>query len=76
MKKRQKSPLDDLKGFREARGENQTKFWSRFGVTQSGGSRYESGRKMPSPLAMLVLSFSNELLDDIVLAELRQIAVK
>ncbi len=26
---------------------NQTAFWSNLGVTQSGGSRYESGRKLP-----------------------------
>ena len=25
-------------------GLNQSQFWSRIGVTQSGGSRYESGR--------------------------------
>jgi DNA-binding transcriptional regulator YiaG len=33
---------------------NQSTFWSRFGVTQSGGSRYESGRSMPRPTSMLV----------------------
>ncbi len=33
---------------------NQSAFWSRFGVTQSGGSRYESGRSMPKPTSMLV----------------------
>jgi DNA-binding transcriptional regulator YiaG len=33
---------------------NQAAFWSRFGVTQSGGSRYESGRHMPTPTSMLV----------------------
>jgi len=71
MKKRQKSPLDDLKGFREARGENQTAFWTRFGVTQSGGSRYESGRVMPIPTAILVLAFADGVLDDLALEKLR-----
>jgi transcriptional regulator with XRE-family HTH domain len=33
---------------------NQSDFWSRFGVTQSGGSRYESGRAVPKPLALLI----------------------
>jgi DNA-binding transcriptional regulator YiaG len=33
---------------------NQSDFWSRYGVTQSGGSRYESGRNLPKPLAMLL----------------------
>ena len=31
-----------------------TKFWSRVGVTQSGGSRYESGRNIPRPVQMLL----------------------
>ena len=29
-------------------------FWSRIGVTQSGGSRYESGRNMPKPVRELL----------------------
>ena len=33
---------------------NQQEFWSRIGVTQSGGSRYESGRKMPKPVRELL----------------------
>lgn len=32
---------------------NQTEFWSRLGVTQSGGSRYEDGRKVPKAVAVL-----------------------
>ena len=43
----------DLVGTRNALGLNQSEFWSRIGVTQSGGSRYETGRKMPKPVAML-----------------------
>ena len=27
---------------------NQSDFWTPFGVTQSGGSRYESGRNIPA----------------------------
>lgn len=34
-------------------GKNQKDFWACFGVTQSGGSRYESGRNMPAPLRKL-----------------------
>jgi len=37
---------DALK-LRNKLGTNQSQFWSHLGVTQSGGSRYESGRKMP-----------------------------
>jgi transcriptional regulator with XRE-family HTH domain len=33
---------------------NQQDFWSRVGVTQSGGSRYESGRSMPRPVRELL----------------------
>jgi len=35
-------------------GLNQQQFWSRIGVTQSGGSRYESGRNMPRPVRELL----------------------
>ena len=34
-------------------GLNQQQFWSAVGVTQSGGSRYESGRDMPRPVTEL-----------------------
>lgn len=35
-------------------GLNQQQFWSQIGVTQSGGSRYESGRNMPKPVRELL----------------------
>lgn len=35
-------------------GLNQQEFWSAVGVTQSGGSRYESGRNMPKPVKALL----------------------
>jgi hypothetical protein len=35
-------------------GLNQQQFWSKLGVTQSGGSRYESGRNMPRPVQHLL----------------------
>lgn len=38
---------------RRTAGLNQSEFWKRIGVTQSGGSRYETGRAMPKPVAML-----------------------
>jgi transcriptional regulator with XRE-family HTH domain len=34
-------------------GVNQAEFWSILGVTQSGGSRYESGRNIPVPVQRL-----------------------
>jgi transcriptional regulator with XRE-family HTH domain len=47
----------DLINPREIRrrlGMNQEEFWTRIGVTQSGGSRYESGRSMPKPVRQLL----------------------
>lgn len=41
---------------------NQSEFWNRIKVTQSGGSRYESGRNLPQPVRLLLhLAYSPEL---------------
>ena len=45
---------EQLRELRKARRESQTKFWKRFGVTQSRGSRFELGLDIPSPVAILV----------------------
>ncbi len=34
-------------------GMNQTDFWTRLGVSQPCGSRYENGRSLPNPVALL-----------------------
>src|SRR5690606_13019475 len=39
---------------RQKLGLNQQDFWSKVDVTQSGGSRYESGREMPKAVRELV----------------------
>jgi DNA-binding transcriptional regulator YiaG len=39
---------------RKKLGLNQTEFWSRISTTQSGGSRYETGRKLPGPVQLLL----------------------
>jgi len=44
----------DPRELRKKKGLNQSEFWSVIGVTQSGGSRYESGRNIPKPVAELV----------------------
>jgi transcriptional regulator with XRE-family HTH domain len=47
----------DIMNPREIRrrlGLNQEEFWTKIGVTQSGGSRYESGRSMPKPVRELL----------------------
>lgn len=47
-------------------GLNQKEFWEKIGVTQSGGSRYESGRNMPRPVVILLrLCAEGVNLDDI-----------
>ncbi len=43
-----------LRAMRHALGMNQQDFWAQVGVTQSGGSRYESGRSMPRAVRELV----------------------
>ena len=44
----------DVREIRRKLRMNQYQFWSRLGVTQSGGSRYESGRNMPRPVKQLL----------------------
>jgi transcriptional regulator with XRE-family HTH domain len=44
-------------------GLNQQDFWTKIGVTQSGGSRYESGRNMPKPVRELLRLVHVEQLD-------------
>jgi transcriptional regulator with XRE-family HTH domain len=50
------SPLsaEELKELRKSRRESQAKFWKRFGVTQSRGSRIEQGLGIPVSVAILV----------------------
>ena len=45
---------DHPREIRRKRGLNQQQFWPLIGVTQSGGSRYESGRGMPKPVRELL----------------------
>lgn len=45
----------DIKAVRKASKLNQTEFWRMFGVTQSGGSRFETGRDVSHPVAMLMM---------------------
>ena len=45
---------EEIKAFRRKHGMNQSQFWGRVGVTQSGGSRYESERNIPVPVQLLL----------------------
>lgn len=52
---------------------NQSEFWSRVAIGQSGGSRYESGRKLPRPVQLLLhLAYASEAQAGIVLGHLRK----
>lgn len=54
MAKQPKIDLSNPTELRKKSGENQAHYWHRYGVTQSGGSRYEQGRKIPSPAKILM----------------------
>jgi hypothetical protein len=60
----------DLAALRAASGSNQADFWSKFGISQSGGSRYESGCRMPMPIRILIRAWIDKLIDDAALAAL------
>ncbi|QNA89462.1 helix-turn-helix transcriptional regulator [Massilia sp. Dwa41.01b] len=54
----------DLRQFRISKRESQEKFWGRFGVTQSSGSRFETGLAIPQPVAILLKLYVNGKLND------------
>lgn len=52
---RMRQLLRDPQSLRKASGLNQTEFWRMYGVTQSAGSRYESGRTLGVPSQILMV---------------------
>ena len=54
MARKKRLDFSDISTTRKKENLNQKDFWARYGVTQSGGSRYESGRNLPKPLAILL----------------------
>jgi len=58
------TPHAELKKFRISKRESQEKFWARFGVTQSSGSRFETGLGIPPPVAILVKLYVKGRLSD------------
>jgi hypothetical protein len=58
------APIGDLRQFRISKRESQEKFWGRFGVTQSSGSRFETGLSIPAPVAILLKLYANGKLSD------------
>ena len=69
MARKQKLDFSNIAETRHKEGINQLDFWARYGVTQSGGSRYESGRNIPKPLAILLWLHRSGKVTDKVLAE-------
>jgi DNA-binding transcriptional regulator YiaG len=69
MARKNKLDFSDIANARKKLNLNQTEFWTRYGVTQSGGSRYESGRNIPKPLAILLWLHRSGKVSDKDLAE-------
>jgi DNA-binding transcriptional regulator YiaG len=66
---------ESVRALRRKLNLNQVEFWVRFGITQSGGSRYESGRNIPKPIQILLqLAYGSESKSAEVLAKLRSIS--
>lgn len=61
MTPRDKMLMRDL---RYSMRENQTQFWSRFGVGQSSGSRFESGVAIPLPVLLLIRLYFLRIIND------------
>jgi transcriptional regulator with XRE-family HTH domain len=49
-----KLDLTQVRDLRQRHKLSQSDFWPRFGVTQSGGSRFERGRSLARPVALLI----------------------
>lgn len=69
MARKKKLDFSDIANDRKKEKLNQKDFWKRYGVTQSGGSRYESGRNIPRPLAILLWLHRSGKLSDKDLAD-------
>jgi len=69
-----KDALGDIRAHRKLAGANQQTFWTSYGVTQSGGSRYETGRGMDKPLKALIALRASGKIDAEDLAEALKIA--
>lgn len=55
---------DALREYRKTRRESQFRFWSRFGVTQSRGSRFEMGTEIPLPVTILLKLYLDGVITD------------
>lgn len=63
----------DVKELRKSLGVSQTTFWKQVHVTQSGGSRYEGGRKIPPSMrVLLILAYGTDEEAKIAINDLRK----
>lgn len=60
----QQMDAEELRELRKSRCESQSKFWKRFGVTQSRGSRFEQGVEIPVSVAILVRLYLDGKIND------------
>jgi hypothetical protein len=62
----EKSEIDNafIQAYRRRVKESQKIFWSRFGVTQSRGSRFEFGANIPKPVMLLLMLYFAERITD------------
>ena len=68
-----KSTIDDIVSHRRKLGLNQSDFWRPVGITQSGASRYESGRAIPrSVRTLLAITYGTDAGAQKVVADLRK----
>lgn len=54
----------EIIAYRKKKKESQRRFWARFGVTQSRGSRFESGAEIPAPVSILLGLYFNRTISD------------
>ncbi|WP_254700047.1 hypothetical protein [Trinickia violacea] len=53
-----------IQAYRKKVRESQKRFWSRFGVTQSRGSRFELGASIPKPVMILLRLYFEKIISD------------
>lgn len=64
MAKKRKFLFSDPSKTRWLERESQTSFWGKFGVGQSSGCRYENGRQIPEPTAILISLYYDGVISD------------
>jgi hypothetical protein len=61
-----------IQAYRKKVKESQKRFWSRFGVTQSRGSRFELGASIPKPVMILLRLYFEKIISDDDISQVTQ----